>query len=110
MNRSSQAYEAVYLPVFQDQLQELKQKDRVRAKRIQNAVEEILGHPYQNMDFGKGRWRGKRKYYVGNDRIMFVVCGQCRKLGHKRFNQCSDCASTKDETVLFVSIIQGHEY
>ena len=88
----------------------MKKKSPVRAKRIESAIQEVLNGPYGDMDFGKALWRGKRKKRVGDDRITFVVCKQCRDLGHQGFNQCSDCDDTPDETVIFVSIIESHKY
>lgn len=110
MNKSSQTYEDQYTPLFEKQLKKLKKRSPVRAKRIEDAIQEILNGPYQDIDFGKGSWRGKRKKQVGNDRITFVVCKQCRDLRHQVFNQCRDCDSTPDETVIFVSIIESHKY
>jgi len=110
MNKSSPIYKDKYTPFFEKQLQKLKKKAPARAKRIEDEIQEILKFPYQNIDFGKGLWRGKRKNRVGDDRITFVVCKQCRELGHQAFNLCSDCNDTPDETVIFVSIIESHKY
>lgn len=110
MNKYSLTYNDKYTPLFEKQFKKLQKKSPVRAKRIKDTIQEILRSPYQNIDFGKGLWRGKRKYRVGDDRITFVVCKQCRDLGHEAFNQCNNCDDTPDETVIFVSIIEGHKY
>lgn len=110
MSESSPIYDDVYTPTFDKQLKKLKKTASVRFKRVQNAIQTILAAPYQNIDFGKGIYRGKRKWRVGSDRIIFVVCKQCRELEHQIYNQCNDCDSTPDETVIFVTIIEGHKY
>ena len=110
MKKSSPTYKDKYAPLFEKQLKKLKKKSPERAKRIEGKIQEILKFPYQNIDFGKGLWRGKRKERVGDDRITFVVCKQCRKLGHQMFNRCGDCDDTPDETVIFASIIESHKY
>ena len=110
MNKPSPPYEDKYTPLFEKQLKKLKKKSHVRARRIEGAIKEILNAPYRDIDFGKGLWRGKRKRQVGGDRITFVVCKQCRELGHEIFNQCGDCNDTPDETVIFASIIESHKY
>ena len=110
MTKSSPTYKDKYTPLFEKQLKKLKKKSPVRTRRIEGAIQEILNGPYQRIDFGKGLWQGKRKRRVGDDRITFVVCKQCRDLGHQMFNQCSDCDDTPDETVIFVSIIDSHKY
>ena len=110
MNKPSRTYKDKYTPTFEKQLRKLKKKSPVRAKRIKGKIQEILNVPYLHIDFGKGLWQGKRKERVGDDRITFVVCKQCRKLGHQVYNQCRDCNDTSDETVIFVSIIEDHKY
>lgn len=110
MGKSSPKYKDVYTPTFQKQLKKLEKKAHQRYRHIQNTIQHILQDPNSNIDFGKGRYRGKRKWRAGDDRIFFVVCKQCRELEHQDFNQCDDCDETPDETIKFVMIIEKHKY
>jgi hypothetical protein len=82
----------------------------VRANHIRDEVQAILVDPYRNVKFGNGIYRGKREWRVNSDRILFVVCEQCRKLGHQKYNLCSDCENTPDKTVVFAVIVESHNY
>lgn len=79
-------------------------------EHIRDETQAILVDPYRNIKFGKAIYRGKREWKVDGDRILFVVCKQCRKLGHQKYNLCGDCESTADETVVFASIVESHNY
>jgi mRNA-degrading endonuclease RelE of RelBE toxin-antitoxin system len=108
MSKSSQIYNKRFTRTFEKQLRKIR--DVVRVKRIKEEVDEIVENPYRKIDFGAGRWRGKRKERIGDDRIMFTVCEQCKKEGHKKFNQCLDCANTPTNMVTFWEVIEGHKY
>lgn len=110
MSKSSVLYDAKYSTVFENQIHDLERKDKIRAKRIREEIEEIRADPFRRIDFGKGRYRGKRKRRVGDDRLIFAVCKQCREAGHRAMNGCSMCDELKDETVFFFTIIEGHKY
>jgi len=110
MSKPSVVYQDSYTPTFEKQLAAIENKDKIRAKRIREAMNEIRADPYHKIDFGKGQYRGKRKYDAGKDRVLFVVCEQCRKDGHTSINQCSDCHETKDETIVWAMIVEGHKY
>jgi len=110
VNKSSVVYQSSRAHVFAEQLADIERKDKIRGSRLHKAMREILASPYGKVEFGKGQYRGKRKYTVGKDRLLFVVCKQCRDLKHQIFNQCSDCDKTKDETVVWAGIIDTHKY
>ncbi|MCJ7506159.1 hypothetical protein MUP05_06800 [Candidatus Bathyarchaeota archaeon] len=110
MSKSSVLYDAEYSTVFEKQIHNLERKDKIRAKNIRKEIEDIRADPFRKIDFGKGHYRVKRKRRVGDDRIIFVVCKQCRQLGHTAINGCPKCSGIKDETVVFAEIIDGHKY
>ena len=110
MNRSSVHFEPKYTPFFEGQLKKLQKKDKIRTKRILKKVKDICASPYDDIKFATGRYKGKREARVGNDRLLYIVCEQCRDLQHMNFNGCRECNQIKDETVIFVMIIKGHKY
>mgnify|MGYP001036731255 CR=1 FL=1 len=108
MSRPSQTYIKRFLPTFNKQLRKLR--DNIRIKRIQKKVDEIVTEPYRNIKFGAGRYRGKREERVGDDRIFFAICEQCRKEGHQIYNLCGDCDTTPNNMITFIEIVEGHKY
>lgn len=111
MSTQPSPYQSSFTRTFEGQLAAIERKDKVRGSRIREEMDEILASPYGNVEFGKGQWRGKRKQRIGTDRLIFVVCKQCRELKHvDKLNTCSDCGKTPDETVVWVTIIEDHKY
>lgn len=108
MSKSFPTYNKAFTDKFDKQLRKLG--DKVRVKRINEKVLEILDFPYRNIDFGAGRWRGKRKERVGDDRIFFAVCEQCRKEKHQVYNNCLNCEKMPDNTIKFFEIVDSHKY
>ena len=107
-SKSSPIYNKDFTEKFEKQLRKLR--DKIRMKRINEKVLEILDSPYRNIDFGVGRWRGKRKERVGDDRIFFAVCEQCRKEKHQIYNNCTNCEAIPDNTIRFFEIVDSHKY
>jgi len=111
MNKFSAPFEAKYNRYFEKQLAKLRKRDKTRAERILKRTQEICATPYDvDTRFAKGEYRGKREGRAGDDRFLFVVCKQCRELGHMSMNGCPVCSEIKDETVIFVMMIEGHKY
>lgn len=111
MSTPSSAYQSSLTHIFERQLVAIEHKDKIRGSRIREEMNEILAHPYDKIRYATGRYRGKRERRVGIDRLIFVVCKQCRDQKHAgKFNVCSDCGKTADETVVWVMIVEGHKY
>lgn len=100
--KKSSAYEVKYTHTFEKKIQNMDKS------RIEKAIVRLAQNPFHNTEFAKGIWRGKRKYRVGDLRIMFVVCDECYRKGHQRFNQCEDCSPKK--LIFIADLITGHEY
>jgi mRNA-degrading endonuclease RelE of RelBE toxin-antitoxin system len=109
MNRSFQNYNPRYTPFFEKQLKKLG--DKMRVKRIKETAEAIVEDPYHNVEFGVGKFRGKREERAWRgDRIIFTVCEQCKKLKHQEFNPCASCDDVPENTITFWEIIDDHDY
>jgi mRNA-degrading endonuclease RelE of RelBE toxin-antitoxin system len=110
MNNSSVPYEDKYTSQFEKQLAKLKKKDTIRARRVLQKIQDICSSPYSDVRFAAGRYAGKREARVGDDRFLFIVCQQCRHEGHTAINGCTACSTMKDETVIFVMMVDSHKY
>ncbi|TSA43391.1 hypothetical protein D4R54_00915 [archaeon] len=103
-------YQSSFTPTFDKQLTTIERKDKIRGSRIRKKMSGILANPYEGISFATGIYRGRREDRAGKDRLIFVVCKQCRDEKHVKFNMCSDCHKTVDETVVWVMIIEDHKY
>ncbi len=76
--------------------------------RIQQYIDEsLIFDPYHNTELLQGKQlKGRRRARIGNHRITFVICEECRKNQWREIFQCSDC---KDKPNRFIRLIQvGH--
>ncbi|MCL1976670.1 MAG: hypothetical protein FWG55_00945 [Candidatus Bathyarchaeota archaeon] len=109
MSKSSPTYKAIYTQTFGKQLRKIG--DALRVKRIKETAEKIIENPYHQVEFSKGKYRGKREYYAWRgDRLIFTVCEQCRQLNHLPFNNCQNCQETPSNQIIFWEIIESHKY
>jgi len=108
MSKSSLVFNPIFSKTFSKQLTKIR--DKLRITRIKQKTDEIIIQPYRNIEFGAGAYRGKRKDRIGEDRIIFTVCKQCRIEGHIKYNNCDNCNLIPDETVRFWEIVEGHKY
>lgn len=102
-------YVPVYAPTF------LEQKNRLNStmvKLVETKIANLRDDPFHNTRFMKGQHRGRRKARLNDsDRLAFVICEECRELGHDvRYNRCSDCADTLENTIVIAYLILGHNY
>jgi len=109
MRKFSGSYVPEYAPHFSEQLAGLS-PDFVDS--IEQKIDALTINPYHNTRFMKGQHKGKRKARLNDsDRLAFVICEECRKLGHdRRYNRCSDCDKTPENTLVIGYIIFGHDY
>ena len=79
--------------------------------RVEERINDLIADPWHNTEFLKGQYRGKRKIRLNDtDRMVFVICEECRELVHYRYNLCSDCDETPENTLIIASLILEHEY
>jgi len=88
----------------------LKNLSGENQRRIKQAVDEILEMPQRNSKFAQHQWRGKRERRIGDLRIMYSYCKECRQNGHTTYNNCLDCEDTPDDTGTFYDIIESHRF
>jgi len=102
------SYNPVYTPTFQSQLLGLSPSMK---QRVEEKIEDLIADPWHNTEFLKGQYRGKRKVWLTrSDRLVFVICEECRELGHTVYNLCTDCDVTPENTLVIAYIIFAHRY
>lgn len=101
-------YVPSYTPTFDDQMSTISKSLR---QQVLDKIENLKNDPYHNTKFMKGQHKYRRKARLNDaDRLAFVICEECRELGHTRYNRCSDCATTPDNTIVIAYLILGHDY
>ena len=105
----------MYVPYFSDDfekhLKKLTKRDNNLKKRILGKVEEMKNDPYRNSKEYIADLKGKRKMRVGAYRLVYAVCEDCRAKGYEVLNQCFECESKKDNSIVYFDVIhRPHGY
>ena len=89
---------------FDNKMKKFK-SSKFRFNNIIEAINTLQNNPYYNSERLDGEYKGKRKHeFRGNYRLIFVICEECRKLKHTRYNGCSNCGENKDNTLVLFDV------
>ena len=96
-------YDPLFTASFERTIRSKKKRLRRLVEAAKTGVSSILRNPYAHDGWLKGDLRGKHKKYVGagHYRIVYAICEECRRLGHRDLNRCEFCEQTTDKTVVF---------
>ena len=97
-------YEPRFTKQFEKIINSTKKKDIERVRTAKAGVDKILHHPELNDGPLRGDLAGKRKLRLGNFRIVFAMCGECRQTEHIQANDCEFCDETNDRTIVFFDV------
>lgn len=101
-------YNPVYTKTFEKQINGLNPDFR---GQVEGRINDLIADPWHNTRFLKGQYRGKRKLRLNRtDRLVFVICEECRELNHAIYNQCADCDTIPENTLKIGFLILGHKY
>lgn len=101
-------YDPVYTKTFEKQINGFNDEFR---SVVEARIEDLKADPWHNTQFLKGQYRGKRKLRLNRrDRLVFVICEECRELEHQIYNQCENCDETPENTLKIGFIILAHKY
>jgi mRNA-degrading endonuclease RelE of RelBE toxin-antitoxin system len=74
-------------------------------KRIDKAIIDVLSeNPYKSKRVSAQEHKGKRIHRVGDYRIIFAICEECRKLGFTVIVRCKDCKKHGSNHVILFSV------
>ena len=79
----------------------LEQKHK---KLVNKYIEdEIINDPYKHSKrLKEGNLRGIRSRRIGNYRLIFIVCEECRQIGYNAELKCPDCEEFDDKIVKLI--------
>jgi len=85
---------------FKEQLRKLVKKDKILEKRLLTQIQDMAKERPVNQQSLSGALRGKWKMRVGDYRMLYVYCVDCKKCGHQIYNRCVDCETNNGDDVL----------
>lgn len=92
-------------------MKKLTKRDNDLKKRILKKVEEMKALPYRKSKEYTADLKGKRKMRVGDYRLVYAVCEDCRAKEYERLNQCFGCEAMKDNSIVYFDVIhRPHGY
>lgn len=79
--------------------------DNKMRKRIDKAIVEVLlENPYKSKRVVSQEHKGKRTHRVGDYRIIFAICEECRKFGFATLVGCKDCKKHGSNHIILFSV------
>jgi mRNA-degrading endonuclease RelE of RelBE toxin-antitoxin system len=98
-------YNAFFSDDFADHFRKLTKKDGVLKERLQSKIEEMKiekpRNPIEYIADLKGKW----KMRVGDYRMLYAYCEDCKQKRYERFNQCFDCDTKNDSPIVFFDVL-----
>lgn len=89
---------------FREQLKKLTKKDENLKQRLLKQIKEMeISQPYSQESL-TGDFLGKWKMRVGNYRLLYVYCIDCKKHKHQSRNDCFNCGEKGDDALIFFEV------
>lgn len=105
-------YDAHFSDDFDEHFRKLTKKDDSLKQRLKNKIEEMKvekpKNPVEYIADLKGKWKER----VGNYRMPYAYCEDCRQKGYERLNQCLDCHVKNKNSIVFFDVFhrsKGYE-
>jgi len=102
-------YDAYFTDDFDKHFKKLTKKDGQLKNRLKTRIEEMkLEKPINPLEYTadlKGMW----KMIVGDYRMLYAYCEDCRAKGYERFNQCFQCKEKDDSAIVYFDVIHRSE-
>jgi hypothetical protein len=97
--------------LFLKKLEKVKHTDPPGYKRILQVVERLIAQPNDADGKMHGLYQGRYKKYVGRRdyRVIYSWCKLCRKENRRMENECDDCPTIPDNSVIFFDLYHKNE-
>jgi mRNA-degrading endonuclease RelE of RelBE toxin-antitoxin system len=105
-------YEANFSDDFREHFRKLTKKDGGLRERLLTKIEEMKAEKPRNPVEYTADLKGKWKMRVGDYRMPYAFCEDCQQKGYERLNQCYDCKSKNNNTIVFFDVFhrsKGYE-
>ncbi|MCL1970219.1 MAG: hypothetical protein FWF66_01990 [Candidatus Bathyarchaeota archaeon] len=92
-------FKAFLTDKFAEQIERLTKKDAALKKRLYDQITEMEKEQQYSQVSLKGVLRGKWKMRVGDYRILYAYCQDCKLHKNQSFNGCSGCGTKGDNAL-----------
>jgi len=105
-------YVAYFSDDFKKHLNKLTKRDTLLKKRILEKIEEMKNNPLRNSTELSGDFKGKHRIRVGDYRLIYAPCDDCRKKNYEKFNNCFGCDSRQSNSIVYFDVLHrsSHGY
>lgn len=111
LTKCSSLYVSYFSDDFKKHLKKLTKRDSNLKQRILKKVEEMQNDPFRNSKEYIADLKGKRKMRVGDYRLIYAVCKDCRAKEYEKINNCHKCESKKEDSIVYFDVIhRPHGY
>lgn len=97
-------YDAYFSDDFNEHFKKLTKKDAALRERLKEKIEEMkLEKPRNSIEYIadlKGKW----KMRVGDYRMLYAYCEDCKLKRYERLNQCHDCQAKDNNAIVFFDV------
>jgi mRNA-degrading endonuclease RelE of RelBE toxin-antitoxin system len=96
-------YEAHFSDDFNEHFKKLTKKDAALRERLKKRIGEMKIDKPRNLEYLhdlKGKW----KEHIGDYRMPYAYCEDCKQKGYERLNQCLDCGSKNSNSLVFFDV------
>lgn len=97
-------YVSYFTDVFNKNLEKLTKRNLGLKNRIEEKIKEMLIDPLRDARYLEGLGKGKFRARVGDYRLVFMTCQKCREKGYEPFNQCLDCKSKSNNSIVYFDV------
>jgi len=97
-------YESYFTDDFRKNFKKLTKKDGKLKEHLKSRIEELKAEKPQNLVQYIADLKGKWKMRVGNYRVPFAYCEDCRDNNYEHLNQCMDCDSKNNNAIVFFDV------
>jgi mRNA-degrading endonuclease RelE of RelBE toxin-antitoxin system len=90
---------------FKKHLDKLTKKDGNLKKRLLERINEMSAEKPLSQIGYIGELKGKWKMRVGDYRLIYAYCDDCKKHKHQFLNSCYGCGAKEDNALIFFDVI-----
>ncbi len=98
-------FTAFFSDDFQKHLEKLTKRDGALKKRLLQRIQEMTTEKPASQIGYIGDLKGKWKMRVGDYRLIYAYCEDCRKYKHEILNECYRCFEKDDTNLVFFDVI-----
>lgn len=91
--------------LFVKNFNKLTKKDTLLKKRLEALITEMVqSHPSDHCCL-VGEYKGKWRTRLGDYRIVYAYCKECRANSFVRHNLCYDCGNRDDDALMLFDVV-----